>query len=248
MVKIAGIFFGFWFFCFLAEAAVQKSKPQIQVFTNIDCNKTNSCELLEFKLQTMQYQVHFAEGGSSFGTDARISYKTRTSEKLEDFAVVQFIRGCKFTSLKGQKYPMFREHFGKKALFRHPQWTIDSVDGDPMYNSGPKKKRHAYYRWIKNKKEVFYGQERPSIPELFTTDLPGTASILSEDDLATNISLQFRVCLFKTRDIPFEVSPNQLHFAEPLHCFDWASSYIYNDERQKFESQKELDPFCLEGA
>lgn len=235
----------------LASAGVVKKKPRVQIFTNTSCSKNTSCSLQEFKLQTVDYRVDFTQGGTSFGTDAHISYKTRKVSDLEDYAVVQFIRGCKFSSMrtadnKINKFIMARDYFGKMSAFKHPQWSIDSIDTDPMYNNGPEKKRHAYYRWKKGADQVYYFQEKPSTPELYTTDLPGTASMTNPDDIATNISLQFKVCLYRTEDVPLQAGPQQIDFARPLKCFDWASSYIYNHDLNKFESKKEIDPFCQE--
>jgi hypothetical protein len=234
--------------------SVHRGKPTIQTFKNTNCAETNSCDLKEFKLHTYEYTVNI-RGEMSYGSNAFISYKTKEIDQLENYAIVQKIRGCNFASRKMEdgsieKHFLYsREFFGDIVRFKHPEWVIDSVDKDLMYNNYGPEMRHAYYRWNKKpgsydkETEEYYFRARPERPELYASDLPGTAFVM--DGLVKNISLQFETCIYKTSDVPLESTPDNINFATPIACHEWASSYIYNHNTEKFESKKEIDQFCL---
>lgn len=234
----------------IVSAAVIRETPLIQTFQNTNCADDNSCGLKEFKVTTTEFKVTSSKF-TSMGTDLKMSYKTSKISELEDFAIVQFIKGCKFNSHKiadgsiQRYFGIVRDFFGEKVKFDHKEWVIDSIDTDPMYNNGVANKRHQYYRFIKNGKEAYYFQEQPTTPEFYVTDLPGTVSTLDDPrDIASNISLKFKSCIYKTSDIPLEVAPNELDFAKPIRCFEWGSSHIYNHKLNKYERKSEIDPFC----
>lgn len=233
-----------------AWSAVIREKPHVQKFKNANCTQTSTCSLVEFKLETNEYKVIFSGSAPSFGTDIKMSYRTRGVSQLEEYGIVQFIKGCKFNSYKKPNgkveryFGITRDFFGKRERFQHREWVIDSIEQDPMYNSFEGFGRHGAYRSMIQGKVVYYFQQKPVEPELFVTDLPGTASMEGPNDIATNTSLVFKSCLYKTKDIPLQTTADDLSFAEPIKCFEWSSSYIYNHEINKFESKKELDPFC----
>lgn len=229
-----------------------KQKPLIQIFKNSECEINETCDLKEFKLQTYDYSVQYPDG-KSFGTGAYISYKTDKVDQLEKYAVVQFIRGCSYYSDDDPNKDLVqikREFFGEISPFHHPDWVIDSVDKDPIYNSLSTGNRHRAYRWntvpgsTNNATEAYYSEGIPSNPELYVRDLPGTAFYLN--GRAKNLSLNFKVCLYKTADVPLETKQDDLSFANPIHCFDWDSSFVYNHKLKKMERSKKLNPICTE--
>ncbi len=239
------------------EARVVRERPVVKTFTNsaATCAATESCELTEFKLSTYDYNVTFPDG-VSYGTGAFISYKTKAIEQLENFAIVQKIRGCQFESKKesdgsvSKRIALVREFFDELVPFKHSQWVIDSVDKDPMYNNYTPANRHGAYRWNRvagstdRETEVRYLNGRPARPELYVSDFPGTA--FTGHGVAKNISLEFEVCLFATKDVPQSTTPEDVNFAAPIACHSWASSFVYNHSTEKFEKKSELDPFCLD--
>lgn len=242
----------FLLFYFSAQAGVIKETPLIQVFKNNECQTAN-CDLQEFKLHTYNYKVTFADG-TSFGTGAYMSYKTNDVSTLEDYAVVQFIKGCVFDSRvlpSGEiqkELAVSREFFGKVVRFKHPEWVIDSLDVDPMYNNGPAGHRHGTYRWnivansYDKKTEIKYYNQRPTDPSLYVSDFPSTA--FSFDGGARNVSLKFKTCIYPTSDLPLVSGPNDLNPESAVHCFEWKSSNIYNHSKNKYESNEEIDSFC----
>lgn len=235
-----------------AQAGVSRHTPRVQkqIF---ECNYAD-CSLREFKLQSYDYETSF-KGKKSYGTSATMSFKTRKVDQLKDYAVVQFIKGCQFYSYLEdgevkKRLGTSREYFNDFIKFKHTEWMIDSVDEDPMYNSMRPQHRHGAYRW--NKNTGSYMEEGESYvlhapaekAELYVKDLPGVA-FKSMNTNAKNISLEFKSCLYKTEEIPLETHPLDLHFADPIHCFEWKSSHIYDHKKEKYESRDQIDPYCL---
>lgn len=237
-----------------AFAGVTKGKIKEVVFKNINCAATDSCDLVEFKIQSYDYKVTFADQSPSYGTSAFMSYSTKNIDDLENYAIVQQIKGCIFDSgksydgqvIKSSTY--VRDLFGKSVDYKHTDWTIDSIDEDPMYNNSVPELRHGSYRWntVKNSfskdTEKVYAKERPTIATLYVSDLPGTA--FADNNEAKNISLEFRSCIYKTGQIPLVATPGDVNFSEPIACLPWKSSFIYNHGAKKFEEKSEIDSFC----
>ena len=239
---------------------VHNVAKNVQKFTNPYCAKNDTCDLKSFSLITYAIEVWFADDQNpTYGTTAIAEYETVSVGALEKYAVVQFMRGCAFSFERGadgsiKKYlgTHLKEYFGEPGRnFCFPDWVIDSVDKDPVYNSDVELGRHYFYRWNKipnsydNKFQVLYGEAKPTIPKLYVTDawLPGAS--LSEIG-GNNVSLELKTCIYKTADVPTETEPENINFASPIKCFDWKSSYIYNFDLRKFESKDAIDQFCFE--
>lgn len=228
----------------LSYSKVSRGPVRDQTFKNENCEETQSCDLKEFKIAINEYQVRFKDG-ISYGTDAKVSYRTDKVDNLEKYSIVQYIRGCKFHTMKMPDktiatFGMVREAFGGKIPFHHKDWDVDTIDEDPIYNSGPTDQRHGYYRWDKNGEKEYYINEKPTQPSLYVTDLPGTASMANPDDISSNISLEFQTCVYKTADLPLSVKEGGGVLPGALKCFSWNSSYIYDHATGKFSSPKGL--------
>lgn len=242
-------------FSLMAQTTRGPIKKQVFQNSSEHCVLNTSCELKEFRLETHDYRTMIS-GSASLGSSAIKAYKTDKVENLEKFAIVQFIKGCVFSSSQNaqgeveKRFGYSREFFDSFARFQHKSWVIDSIDSDPMYNNLTPDRRHGAYRWNKvrgsydRKTEVHYFREKPIFPELYVSDLPGSAFLGSNE--AKNISLKFKACIYQTEDIPLKTTPDDLDFATPIHCFDWASSFIYNHKLSRYESPSEIDSFCEE--
>ncbi|OFZ18604.1 MAG: hypothetical protein A2X94_01550 [Bdellovibrionales bacterium GWB1_55_8] len=240
-------------------APVDTISRRVEVSENTACETTESCSLLGASLTVENYRVNFSDG-ASFGTKAHVAYETSSLETLEDYVVVQFIRGCQFESSRknGQvktEHSIERELFGQIVPLVHPEWIVDSTDRDPVYNSASERgvPRHHYYRWnlvpgsFEKKTMRYYGQAKPINPRLYVQDLPGTAFATgtANNESAKNISLEFRSCIYKAKDVPeISVPENLLPEAKPVVCFDWRSSFIYDFERRLFTSQNGISESC----
>jgi hypothetical protein len=242
--------------CFKSYAGrVERYDYQVQKFTP----KTNQGDLVEFKVTTNKYKVFFTddpdEDSPSHGSTMYAEYTTKEIDQLQDYAVVQYIKGCVFDSEKQadgsikKTNHISREFFGDVVPFMHKKLVIDSVDVDPIYNS-MENHRHGAYRWnevqgsyAKATEHYFLNQE-PDNPTLYVRDMPSSA-FTSGYGGAKNVSLQFEACLIKTSDVPKVGTPELDLRGKALKCFKWDSSFIYNHSTEKYESKKTIDPYCL---
>ena len=207
-----------------------------------------------FKLTFNNYQVKFSNTSSSYGTKLYAEYKTKSISQLEDYVVVQYIKGCLFDSklengeiVKSSKY--MTASFGELIPFKYKKWTIDTIDTDPVYAS-TSTDRHGRYRWNKSsnynhKTEKYIRDEYPTKPSLYIRDIPGTAVV--DDNIAKNISLKFKTCLIKEQDVPLTTDDPEIDLtAKAISCLNWDSSFIYNFEKEKFENLNKIDSYCFE--
>jgi hypothetical protein len=248
-----------------AQSAVKLSAAKEQVFVPTDCAERDICDLQQARLVRQDYSVRLPDGGTSHGTRTFAQFDTTSVASLEKYAFVNFIRGCQFgsrlapdgTVLKDRGF-MRDEFFGRgPTVFHHPEWVVDTTDEDPMYNSAAdnlEQSRHALYRWNRTANsfnpatEKFFGQGTPERASLYVSDRPGTAFLNDDGTHAKNISLEFKMCLYKTQDLPRTLTPEQSLAAEPLHCFPWKSVFIYDWSKKEFSTAAEtaeIDPFCL---
>jgi hypothetical protein len=51
-----------------------------------------------------------------------------------------------------------------------------------------------------------------------------------------NVSLAFKTCIYRSRDVPAETQRTSVNFAQPLHCFPWDNIYTYDFAAAKFQS------------
>ena len=116
-----------------------------KTWKNSDCKKTGTCSLKSFSVLVEDYIVKFSPDDTSYGTTMVARYRTDRVSSLEDYVIVNFIRGCIFESylkngeiIKG--ISTSRDFFGGSVRFRHPEWVIDSVDEDPVYWSASEEK------------------------------------------------------------------------------------------------------------
>ncbi len=236
------------------SAGVQRSIVLDREVSNTDCQRNNSCSLKKFSVQISDYVVT-RNKEQNFGTNAYISYETESVKHLEDYAVVQFIKGCVYNESidkngkRVKRRGISRKFFDSYAPFIHSDWEIDSIDKDPIYNSSTvNDSRHEYYRWNENpnsfseNNEHYLLREYPTYPKLYVSDLPSTS--FRVDNEAKNTNLAFKTCIYKTAEIPRELGPTDIKFAEPLHCIEWKTSYVYNFETKKFDRDKSIEESC----
>lgn len=235
-------------------AGVQSTLVLDKVITHKDCEMSDSCSLKEFNVQVSDYVVTSA-GEKSYGTNAYISYETDSIDTIEDYAIVQFIRGCVYNEIENEngalekRKGIARKFFGSYQKFIHPEWVIDSIDEDPIYNSSEvRESRHDYYRW--NEDPQSYGddnehyvlQKYPTHPKVYVSDLP-SSSFFSHDS-AKNTNLEFQTCIYKTSEIPRKLEPSDVNFAEPLHCIEWKTSNVYNFKEKKYVQDRSIEESC----
>ena len=218
-----------------------------QTFNNENCATDNTCDLKSFWITADKHRIVIG-GGHHYGTSLKAGYRTESVESLGKYALVQFIRGCVFSSsadsngLVSRRFDTSKEQFGKNILFHFPDWVIDSIDKDPVYNSNPDGNRHDYYRWDNKNTGTLYGTKKSSSPELYVMDYPQGAYFM--DGVAYNTSLELKMCIYRTSDVPKETVQEDINFTEPIACFYWSGSFVYNHRENIFEISDKMDPVC----
>jgi hypothetical protein len=206
--------------------------------------------LKEFVSSSYDYKVTFSPGEVSYGKRNYFSYKTKIINDLEDYAVVQFMRGCHFISYedRGQikKYVgMSHYHFGKVVPLKHNSWVVDTRDMDPIYLSSDEYGTHGLYLQnskrdsYQQKSESYYYEKTPRYPRLYASVMPSTAFISNGE--AINLSMELKTCLFKTKDVTAN-SYEQL-IDKAIACYDWNNFMTYDYKKKKFV--KKQDEFCF---
>lgn len=224
-------------------------------FKNTDCLLTNTCDLMSFSVKIFDYTL--LADKKYHGAKAFLSYKTSSVESLENYAIVQYIKGCVYnetTQLDGaitRINNIAREFFGKYKKFSHTQWEIDTIDTDPIYNSSMLenyKSRHLNYRWntvegsIAEETEKFLLHELPLYPEIYVSDRPAQA--YKDGNTVKSVNLEFNVCIYKTFDIPLILEPTDINFATPIKCVDWKHSKVFDHTLKKYVSNKIISETC----
>src|SRR5581483_269557 len=75
--------------------------------------------------------------------------------------------------------------------------------------------------------EKYYGEQKPGRPVVYLTDYPAGAFVTATG--VKNSALDFRTCIYKSRD--------DIHFARPLGCFEWQNVYVYDFAQGKFSTE-----------
>ena len=224
-----------------------------QNFLNADCRLTDSCDLKRFTLTTWVYEFWFSDDPNypTYSNGAIMEYETDSVDALERYTIVQFIKGCVFSSSKNGNGQIVRNvsdtvtSFGETLPYCFPKWVIDSQDTDPAYNSDPEHGRSHLLRWNKpgsfdKRTQKYYGLEKPKIPVVYLADYPSGAFVTSTG--VKNAALQFNACIYKTSDVPAETHRDDIGFAKPISCFEWQNVYIYDFDKGKFQTDLAYAP------
>lgn len=244
---------------FTGKGHVHTLSESRQVFLNSDCLSTDSCDLKRFTLVTSVQETWFSDDPHhpTFGNSAIFEYETDSVAALENYAIVQFKRGCVFYSSRDGNGRIKRElgdivlSFGEQVSFCFPRWVIDSQDEDPAYNSDPDRGRFHFLRWNgrgshDHRTQKYYGAEKPQIPILYMADYPSGAFVTATG--AKNVALEFNTCIFKAEDVPVRTRRDDLTFATPLACFEWQNVYVYDFDKAIFQTDLAYAPSWEEPA
>ncbi|MBD63617.1 MAG: hypothetical protein CME62_00285 [Halobacteriovoraceae bacterium] len=211
-------------------------------FHNNECEQTSSCDLKEFTIKVYKARSKYGSAPFSYNVMMEGYYETKSLDTLTDFAIVQFIKGALVETGRTSDFTRFgiRKFFGKKwQPFHHPEWQIDSLDEDPIYASFIHEGvyyRHGAYQLnpkrqsilFEDVEEMFYLNHKPTTPRLYFSDLPTGSSV--SKSLIRESELEFRTCIYKTKNIPQDIGPDDVDFAEPIQCFEWEGKFPYNPE------------------
>lgn len=232
---------------FTGKGHVHTLSETRQDFLNADCWLTDTCDLKRFTLITSNYETWFSDDPiyPTYGTGVIMEYETDSIAALDKYAIVQFKRGCVFSSSKKTNGKITRYvndvvlSFGEHVPFCFPDWVIDSQDTDPAYNSDPEYGRFFLLRWntrgaYDERTQKYYGAEKPTHPVVYMTDYPSGAFV--SETGTRNAALEFKTCIYKASDVPAETRRDRIHFAKPITCLEWQNVYVYDFRKERFQT------------
>ena len=238
---------------FTGKGHVHTLSETKQVFWNPNCQSTDTCDLKRFSLTTSVDEFWFSDDPNypTYANDAIMEYETDTVNALEQYAIVQFTRGCVFYTSKNGKGKISWNvsdtvpSFGEDIPFCFPEWVIDSQDTDPAYNSDPEYGRFYLLRWNKpgsydGRTEKYYGAEKPRLPVVYMADYPAGAFVTETG--VRNVALEFKTCIYKASDVPIETRRDNIAFAKPITCLKWQNVYVYDFTAKRFRTDLAYAP------
>lgn len=197
---------------------------------------------------------------SFFNTSLYAWYESTGLDNLESYTFVQYLRGCVFVSqldanmVEERGLGVTRSYFGARTVFVHREWQIDSDDELPMFGSSKSQplQPHYFMEWGGNPNKFpdhsqkLYGEDPPSVPRLYiraNVEPPAHVTESVGALAATNHSLEFRMCLYRTKDVVGRTDKHAF-IENPIDCFSWASSFVYDFKAKKFNSPQGIMPIC----
>lgn len=225
----------------------------VKEWRNTDCQKTNSCDLIAVFFFQRDYQVGDIYPDENFGTEAFTRYVTRDVSQLENYAIVQFMKGCQYHTyiqdgqlVKDTKGNVIKS-FGEVVDYFFQNWVIDSQDINPLYWL------HADYKYTKSgvmfsddrDDLISYGDQKPESPSLFVYDLPAQSFWNQYANWAFINSVAFQTCLFKKSDLPTETVRTDMSFKDrALVCFNWTNLWTWNFKTMRMNRSFKVDEVC----
>jgi hypothetical protein len=198
-------------------------------------------------LTTLAHEVWFSDDpkNPTHANGVIMEYETDSVDAIEKYAIVQFVKGCVFSTTKNhgkidKQINYAVSSFGESIPLCFPRWVIDSQDADPAYNSDPEFGRFYLLRWnapgsYEIRTQKYYGAQKPHLPVVYMTDYPAGAFVTATG--VKNTSLQFNTCIYKALEVPAQTIRDNVNFANPIHCFQWQSVYIFDFDKGQFETQ-----------
>lgn len=191
-------------------------------------------------------------------TDLRVSLATDTPSQIEDFVVVQLVRGCAFHSdfKNGRVTKLLtidRIHQGERVPFRHSDWAIDTETRDPALSSDANFGRFGRLRWNRDPRSsnpdtaTWYAHAKPPHGTVFLAELISHAALNPEspsgESSAQNATLEFRACVFRAMDVPSTVA-STIDVTQAIVCKEWDHKYVWDFARGRMSRPQRIDPVC----
>jgi hypothetical protein len=240
-----------------ASAQYAELSKKVSNFTNSDCKKTDTCGLKSAEMRVIDYSILIKKTANDlpqYGTKMFASYETENLEDLETYGFAQFIQGCQYISKKEKNgeiknYDVTQKEFmGSYINYSFPQMVMDGFNRDPLsWSFYPNRGRHDDYHVVDPSldKGLYFKEYIPKENRLYISDRPDVVGFYPDSQRAYNMSVKFKLCLYKSADVPkFLADIYKIDFAKPIHCFEWASSNIWNYEKGRFEKHNDIAPFC----
>lgn len=262
------------FFIILSNVFCAKKTIQNLRFQNEYCHQNKTCNLKSFSLSTYN-SLDSKQIGVFKNSYMEGYYEVKDPKYVQDFAVVQYIKGCIFEeywhdneNVRLRNDGVIRDFFGKKVIFNHPNYVIDSFDDDPIYASFSEgNHRHGLYSIkLNDSKSIIFDDSKfhkslinianNNKKKIYFSDMP-TGSSYTETMIlegtnkgkiskyTRNASMVFTTCIFKTSDIPRNLSPQNTDTSKAIKCFNWSNSHIYNSNKKLFYTNNNVHSKCF---
>lgn len=256
---------------FLAQATTTID-DQLKVINNV-CNRSDK-ECAVTKVFFHHRPFSLIEEGEKYpfmGSIYHAGFETKKWSQISDYGFVQYIRGCTFESTIDQNGKIKRRlgevirHFGVRRTFVFPDWSFDTNDDDPIYYGPLAEDRNlpggrlALYEWTPKIGDYDYkkvkqyhsvlkmseAQRAKMQPRLMVKDTPSPAYYRSSSSAFNNVALEFKMCLYRFKDIPAQVTPDTV-LAEPIICDEWESQFEfdYKTDKLTYSAKKGQHEFC----
>lgn len=247
------------------DVAVQISTgEQTYVSSPETCKQNDTCDLKQVFFRKEDYIIppnaSVENDVTIQSTRMMVGYTTETVADLTRYLFVQFTRGCMWYSYLDPNGNQITEFgilrgFLSRPQVQHvfPEWVVDSDDDDPAYTpGGTPRDRHFFLQWkpvipswIPDEKGKLYGEEKPTVPFGYITDMPGPAVYSPVSGQSINMSLEYKVCLFKTVDVPLRTNGTDIDIEKAVTCFRWGAKHAYDHHAQRFVVHKEVHQECF---
>lgn len=235
-------------------------KSQLREFSNV-CEGKLDCKVKKvfFSSDDVAMRDPEIKKQPMMATHFRAGFETENWKDAQQYGFVQYIRGCTFTSELARNGDIVKHvtevyrHYGKPLTYVQPKWTYDATTLDPLYY-GPLPEdanrlggRLSFYSWTPKIGNFEGGQIRDlaSIlklpeaarakiqPRLFVVDTPSPSYYSAADKRYNNTALEFKMCLYRLKDIPLEVK-NEEPIPNMIFCYDWDSQFEMDFAQNKY--------------
>lgn len=240
---------------------ILERKDENHIIRSDNCHDTLSCGLKRVFFQNLTKEIT-VKNEKYYATDSRFGYETESAFELEDFVIVQLIKGCVFSTYISKQtgavtkvHDALREFWGNPNFrFIHKDWVIDNTDPSPVYTSFGLKGDHALLRWNTNPRTIdpnsstYYFKQKPSHNTVYATDMPSPSYVYETalNEAQKISSLKLRTCLIHKSFVDMKTSERGegIEWDKAVKCYDWDHNFRYDETLKKIVVSKDIDPFC----
>lgn len=257
------VLFGFGIAPDQALAEVISEKVTRFDLSNTDCGVQSPCGLKTVRFIERKYRftdlIESRPEDEAF-TQMQVVLDFAHRTAIENFGVVQWIKGCQYESTLQQDgsveiaYTFVHRHHGRNRLVFHPNAVIDSPISDPLRSSYEGHGRFDLYRWNDDPDDWdesyadWYFFAPPPHSTVFLNDVIGTAGLYQRSPAPTarNSSLDFLTCLFHLNDLPISTdsSGSGIDVNQAITCHRWNHSFEYDFRAQTLTSTQPVSRSC----
>lgn len=187
-----------------------------KIIARHQCKAYGTCGIKELSFTVERYRLPLEE--PFYGTRAILHMKTEYPFDQNAFTVVQFIRGCKYSTAIEK---------GSGHIQRYIDWEMKEFEPVGAWGGYPIKifPRADSIIILPYGSYFSYEHQYPSM----------TAG------MAYNTVFQLRSCLYRASSVSASSGAGSFDSTEPIVCFDWDSVFVFNHTSRKFKSDFKFD-------